>query len=314
MDHISDKDIQLSDDNPSSDPSLSDSSIDSSSSSSYSSKTSNSSISTNPSKQSSNKETIKQSKTSDDRICSQALSMKTILGTLNMKRLDLRHDPWLRGASFLEWISQLEIAFSSNKYTRTALSQYLNSNKIIVIKDKKIDLLVYTVVYAFLDKPTRISTFIYKNRSTKLLKILYMKCAAIDSHTKMRAKMAFLKWKITQEETAINFLARLEQKVNEARNYDIKISEKRFICTLLNNMKYHRHYKERIASFLTAFELNTSSITHKWIENEFYSLDEERMSYNRQRIFRESARFTTSNSKQINPQNIKNKLKTQKDH
>ena len=68
----------------------------------------------------------------------------------------------------------------------------------------------------------------------------------------MRAKMAFLNCKITQEETAINFLTRLEQKANEARNFDIKISEKRFISTLLNNMKYHRHYKERIASFLTA--------------------------------------------------------------
>ena len=98
--------------------------------------------------------------------------------------------------------------------------------------------------------------------------------------------MVFIDCKITQEETASNFLTRLEQKANEARNYDIKISEKRFISTLLNNMKYHRHYKERIASFLTAFELNKSSITQKWIENKFYSLDEERMNYNRQRMFR----------------------------
>ena len=93
----------------------------------------------------------------------------------------------------------------------------------IVTKDKKIDLLVYTVIHAILDKPTRISTSMYKNRGTKLLKILHMKCAAIDSHTKMRAKMAFLNCKITQEETAINFLTRLEQKANEARNFDIKI-------------------------------------------------------------------------------------------
>ena len=41
-------------------------------------------------------------------------------------------------------------------------------------------------------------------------------------------------------------------------------------------MKYHRHYKERIVSFLTAFELNKWSITQKWIENKFYSLDKER--------------------------------------
>ena len=73
----------------------------------------------------------------------------------------------------------------------------------------------------------------YKNKGTKLLKILHRKCAAIDSHTKMRAKTAFLNHKITQEETTINFLTRLEQKANEARNYDIKISEKRFISTLL---------------------------------------------------------------------------------
>ena len=146
LDHISDKDIQLSDDNPSSDPSSSDSSISSSSSSSYSSTNSNSTIST---KQSSNKESTKTRKLSDDKICSQALSMIKFLGTLNMKKLDLKHDPRLRRASFLEWISQLEIAFSSNKYTRHVLSQYSNSNKIIVTKDKKIILLVYTVIYAF---------------------------------------------------------------------------------------------------------------------------------------------------------------------
>ena len=38
------------------------------------------------------------------------------------------------------------------------------------------------------------------------------------------------------EETAINFLTRLEQKANEARNYDIKISERKFLWVLLNNM------------------------------------------------------------------------------
>ena len=54
--------------------------------------------------------------------------------------------------------------------TRLVLSQYSNNNKIIVTKDKKIYLLVYTVIYAFLDKPTRISTSMYKNRGTKLLK------------------------------------------------------------------------------------------------------------------------------------------------
>ena len=98
LDNISDQDTQFSDDNPSSDPSSSDSSTSSSSSSSYSSKDSNSSISTNLSKQSSNEKTIKQSKISDDKICSQALIMIKFLGTLNMKKLDLRHDPQLRRA------------------------------------------------------------------------------------------------------------------------------------------------------------------------------------------------------------------------
>ena len=68
------------------------------------------------------------------------------------------------------------------------------------------------MVYVFLDKLTRTSTSMYKNQGTKLLQILHMKCAAIDSHTKIRAKMVFINCKITQEETAINFLTRLEQR------------------------------------------------------------------------------------------------------
>ena len=111
-----------------------------------------------------------------------------------------------------------------------------------------------------MDKPTRTSTSMYKNKGTKLLKVLHKKCASIYSHTKMRAKMAFINCKISQEETAINFLTRLEQKANDARNYDIKISEKKFIWTLLNNMKFHRYYKERITSFLMV-ELNKSIIS-----------------------------------------------------
>ena len=59
----------------------------------------------------------------------------------------------------------------------------------------------------------------------------------------------------TFEETAINFLTRLEQKANEARNYDIRISERKFLCVLLNNMKHHKYYEERIASFLIVFAI-----------------------------------------------------------
>ena len=93
--------------------------------------------------------------------------------------------------------------------------------------------------------------------------------------------MAFNNCGISNDETTINFLTRLEQKASKARNFDIKISERRFIWTLLNNMKFHRHYKETIASFLIAFELDKNNITQKWIENKFYSMDEERMSFRR---------------------------------
>ena len=83
---------------------------------------------------------------------------------------------------------------------------------------------------------------------------------------------------------------------NEARNYDIKISERKFLWVLLNNMKHHKYYKERIASFLTTFELNPSSITQRWIENKFYSLDEERLHLFRttNRFCRENARYSHS--------------------
>ena len=54
-----------------------------------------------------------------------------------------------------------------------------------------------------------------------------MKCASVDKNTKLRAKMQFLSCKIGNEETDINFLTRLEQRANEARNYDIRITEKR---------------------------------------------------------------------------------------
>ena len=56
-------------------------------------------------------------------------------------------------------------------------------------------------------------------------------------------------------------------------------------------MKHHKYYKERIASFLTNFELNPNSITQRWLENKFYSLDDEKMHISCQRIHRESARF-----------------------
>ena len=77
------------------------------------------------------------------------------LGTLNVRKLDVRHDPRLRRASYLEWIPQLEITFSSNKYMKHVLSQYSNNNKITVTKDKKIDLLVYTVIFCIFGQANR---------------------------------------------------------------------------------------------------------------------------------------------------------------
>ena len=141
-----------------------------------------------------------------------------------MKKLDLKHEPRFRRASFLALISQIGVTFSSNKYTRTKLSDYSTSNKIKLVTDKKVDFLIYAVVYALLDEATRNSTSNYRNKGTKLLKMRHMKCASIDAQTNLRAKFAFNNCSISNEETTINFITRLEQKAIEARNFDIKIS------------------------------------------------------------------------------------------
>ena len=88
-------------------------------------------------------------------MCSKALELIKFLGTLQMKKLELKHDPKLRRASFLEWISQLEVAFSSNLYAKDIMSRYSTRNKINSTKDILVDNLVYTVAYAFMDKVTR---------------------------------------------------------------------------------------------------------------------------------------------------------------
>ena len=61
---------------------------------------------------------------SNKRLCYQALNMIKFLGKIHMKKLDLKHEPRLRRKSFLDWIGQLEIAFSSNEYTRDILKDY----------------------------------------------------------------------------------------------------------------------------------------------------------------------------------------------
>ena len=65
-------------------------------------------------------------------------------------------------------------------------------------------------------------------------------------------------------------------------------------------MKHHRFYKERIASFLTTFELNPSSISQRWIENKFYSMDEERLHIFRHRFIKENARISISGKSKQN--------------
>ena len=109
-----------------------------------------------------------------------------------MKKLDLKHELRQRRIAFLEWIGQLEIVFSSNKYTKNILKDYSTKNKVHETNDEQIDTLVYIVAYAFMDKSTRVSTMMYKNKGTKLLKVLHIKCVSVDSNTKLRAKMAFI--------------------------------------------------------------------------------------------------------------------------
>ena len=60
-------------------------------------------------------------------------------------------------------------------------------------------------------------------------------------------------------------------------------------------MKHHKYYKERIASFLTTFELNPSSISQRRIENKFYSLYKERM-----HLFRTTNRFHKESTRSNN--------------
>ena len=52
-----------------------------------------------------------------------------------MKKLDLKYEPRLRRRIFLNRIDQLEMALSSNKYTRDVLQDYPTSTKIKRPKD-----------------------------------------------------------------------------------------------------------------------------------------------------------------------------------
>ena len=58
----------------------------------------------NKEKKSNNYKKRKSSKLTSDKECPQALQMIKFLGTLQMKKLDLKHEPRLRKVAFLEWI------------------------------------------------------------------------------------------------------------------------------------------------------------------------------------------------------------------
>ena len=88
-----------------------------------------------------------------------------------MKKLDLKYEPRQRRIAFLEWIGQLEIAFSSNKYTKNILKDYSTKNKVHKTDDEQM---------------------MYKNKGTNILKALKIKCASVDTNTKQRAKMIFM--------------------------------------------------------------------------------------------------------------------------
>ena len=106
--------------------------------------------------------------------------MMRFAGTLNMKKLDFKHEPRQKRATFIDWISQLEIALSSNKCTRKVLRDFTTKRKIHKSKSPLIEILIYILIYAFLDKPIRINTIAYTNNGSDLLKILHLKCASID--------------------------------------------------------------------------------------------------------------------------------------
>ena len=222
---------------------------------------------------------------SESKLCSQSFSMIKFLGTINTKKLELKSGPRVRRANFHDWIGCLEVAFSNYKYTRNILNDYSTTQKIHKVKSKAINRFVYSVCYAFMEKSVRLSTSSYKDNGVGLLKALHIKCAAVDSKAKERAKQAFLDCKIGKNETSISFFSRLERKANEARNFDIRISESRFIKTLLYNMRFHKHYSNIIASLLTTYELDPTAFDQKWIENKFYTLDEERVLYQRSKTY-----------------------------
>ena len=82
-------------------------------------------------------------------------------------------DPFQIRNYYIRHNKYLEIAYSSNEYTRNVLRDYLTTNKIPKPKDPIVDSLTHTVAYAFLDKNTRSSTTTNENKGTNLLNCVY---------------------------------------------------------------------------------------------------------------------------------------------
>ena len=71
--------------------------------------------------------------------------MMRFAGTLNMKKIDFKREPRQKRATFIDWISQLEISLSSVKYTRKVLKGYTTKRKIHESKSPLIEILIYKI-------------------------------------------------------------------------------------------------------------------------------------------------------------------------
>ena len=135
--------------------------------------------------------------------------MIKFLVSLQKKKLELKYEEGQRRIVVLQQFGQLNIALSSNEYTKNVLKDYSTKSKVHRTDDELVDTLVYTTTCAFINKSTRVSTMMYKNKGAKLIQVLHIICASVDSNTKIRAKMTFINCRILLEETAIIFLTRL---------------------------------------------------------------------------------------------------------
>ena len=82
------------------------------------------------------RKTPTQRKLSRSKIYKYAFSIIIFLGTLNMERLNWKHEPRLRRSAFLEWIMQLGFHFSSDQCTQNILHGYSPKKRKIIMPQK----------------------------------------------------------------------------------------------------------------------------------------------------------------------------------